>query len=1393
MASPPFPQHSRAPVITENDGSNSRNVYQTPNSAHGPGTFDISLFSLSGSGNAHLSERPQPAVPSLHSSTYPHMNSPSLPTINQPLSNQGHSPSLTNGSSGFSPAISQHSHYKHNLGQTYSEDPSSTLSPPVSFVVDHGSSPGPGYSENTTPDFDEVDMPPLADENTALYDDEGIDPLDQLAGPYSSPMNGNLGIYHPPSPRPTVSPSPAGLTARNLGGFTGVNSNFRKSPVVKVEEFTPQGNEMHPTPSSHVTAGSSSSSGPGATAQGGDNLTVKRGDDGSWKGGLDPVARREVELGLGDLPFSLKEQEIIRGIEAKNADIEDWLSRNTNLSVKPADRKRSRSLADFRRRPIVPPQSKDDSVRPGENGSATGAVLFDEDDDTGLPGAYDYEDDSSVASSFVDGSLDDPLEDQDSMDTSEIPPSESELKKTAEEEEAEQKRRETDPQYYPRPNQFYSAHPWNDTVAQVGRGAAIASRNQPNTANAAIIKFYRYAENIETASRVATFGSQMSKSRRLSAGDADRFLADGLLKRLSFGKDKDKEKEKEKQLNQRRPSMWNQIPSRLKRGFSNAGDKEREKEKEKEKEKGKERLGTGLSMEGRKRGNSTVSLASTASHAFAPLKRGTSWTKSAPKSPLKVDTKNIGGAFAQMASMAAGAGQSSAHTAHTASTAGIISPPARSLSGGFIAQTVRRARSKSDISSSKLQKEKPVFGIVSMLGQYGGPPALPIKSPVQSAESESLKRNYTFGEESRKRGIAAAKLLCPPDPHRHDGYDDDDDNDMDDDEMQNNQQTGPPGARPPLPKLDITPNPEGFSQHVRGLTPALHPKLVDRVVYEQGKRFKKLVEHRQKHLAAIKGEKRCTNASKCRGPVGLIGPGGDPSANGHKRNTSGGSVEGEVYSFDETADDGSHSPTEGKVTATQFPPGVPQPPVLRLPAEFECPICFKVKKFQKPSDWTKHVHEDVQPFTCTFVECTEPKSFKRKADWVRHENERHRHLEWWTCTLPDCTHTCYRKDNFVQHLVREHKMAEPKVKAQKAAARKGKKGAAGMNEGAPSHEDFEKVWQIVDSCHQVTTKHPTQEKCRFCGNVCPTWKKLTVHLARHMEQISLPVLDLIKDDAVVPPSVRPSAASKRVQQNSTSSKPEPSKPPPTPPVQQPEMEMDVDPIDTTQRQLTGNGDYDVLPPPQFHSPDASAFGVSPAHLQYTPPRSSPNVDNRFGIRTPIRAPQFVGPQNFSPEQNPRIQQQQQQLAMGANGGFDFSNNAGRDIYSLSPQQQQQQHTPTNSGVTTPQRIAAQAGGYINVSPPPQPGLQYPQHCSPLLQHHLAEQQQISQQPQYFAYGHASGQVQGAHGQIHSQTVAHANAYNFYPQLQQSDLGIPGTVVTAVDPTDDFLNVTYTTS
>ncbi len=56
----------------------------------------------------------------------------------------------------------------------------------------------------------------------------------------------------------------------------------------------------------------------------------------------------------------------------------------------------------------------------------------------------------------------------------------------------------------------------------------------------------------------------------------------------------------------------------------------------------------------------------------------------------------------------------------------------------------------------------------------------------------------------------------------------------------------------------------------------------------------------------------------------------------------------------------------------------------------------------------------------------------------------------------------------------------------------------------------EDIWAIVERCRHDTTKHSKDEPCRFCGNICNSWKKLTVHLAKHMEQISMPILPLVE-------------------------------------------------------------------------------------------------------------------------------------------------------------------------------------------------------------------------------------------------------------------------------------------
>jgi hypothetical protein len=444
---------------------------------------------------------------------------------------------------------------------------------------------------------------------------------------------------------------------------------------------------------------------------------------------------------------------------------------------------------------------------------------------------------------------------------------------------------------------------------------------------------------------------------------------------------------------------------------------------------------------------------------------------------------NAGGAMAAMTSQMAAIGGGAGSMSATAITP--VGPWAQAK------QFVKRNRSRSDSGRKS--------SLSVLMTQYGGPPVPTLASPPARAENAKMFSHLDNGDEDDDEGeeeLIDDKGITMDMKIHHD---------------------------------PITPTFAGFQAHVRQLNPRLSPPLVDRISHEQVRRFKKLVEFRTNHSNVVKNQK-CGSGAFCfalGGEAKILPPrpsGRDPEA----------AFTGFQISASHSEEESGFG--EGAVAAAQFPLGVPLPPVKRLPAEFECPLCFKVKKFQKPSDWTKHVHEDVQPFTCTFYNCSEPKSFKRKADWVRHENERHRQLEWWTCNLPDCSHTCYRKDNFVQHLVREHKKPEPKVKATKAAmkattAGKGRgnigPGVAsnrwqaenGMADVDPHQEEIDRVWQLVEDCHHDTDKQPREEPCRFCGNICSSWKKLTVHLARHMEQISLPVLSLVEQKNVMAGSI----------------------------------------------------------------------------------------------------------------------------------------------------------------------------------------------------------------------------------------------------------------------------------
>jgi hypothetical protein len=419
------------------------------------------------------------------------------------------------------------------------------------------------------------------------------------------------------------------------------------------------------------------------------------------------------------------------------------------------------------------------------------------------------------------------------------------------------------------------------------------------------------------------------------------------------------------------------------------------------------------------------------------IEKKESQAKLAPPSPKpgwsrKKSVPSINTAFLDVGNRIASL--SSTHSrASSVSATPITSPKSPSGLNLSVKKPLNRLRSKSETS-----------GIVDLWKRAGGPPVPNTKTNAPDADED----------------------------------DDDEDDLYEDGDMKDESNKLMDG---------ITPNLAGFQQHVLKLNPLLATSnnyLVERIAHQQCHRYKNLLNLRVKHLQAV-AARNCSCGSMC------IAMGGSANI----LDSKGGERGLDPLSARYDGSDGDITPLEGTINPDSFPQDIPMPPVSSLPAELECQLCFTAKKFQKPSDWTKHVHEDVQPFTCTWDRCKEPKMFKRKADWVRHENEGHRHLEWWTCDVDDCRHKCYRRDNFLQHLVREHKFIEPKVKTKAAM----KRAAGGIDP----------TWARVEQCHQETPVLPQEEPCRFCNKTFPTWKKLTVHLAKHMEHISLPVLKLV--------------------------------------------------------------------------------------------------------------------------------------------------------------------------------------------------------------------------------------------------------------------------------------------
>ncbi|EPE04746.1 c2h2 finger domain-containing protein [Ophiostoma piceae UAMH 11346] len=609
---------------------------------------------------------------------------------------------------------------------------------------------------------------------------------------------------------------------------------------------------------------------------------------------------------------------------------------------------------------------------------------------------------------------------------------------------------------------------WDNSpsVLHISKGP---TRHQPESSQAAIERFERmYRDNASIVSRAATWGT---RRRSLpSIADIEGVTSGNFLKKLSISRDS----------HSRRPSILGNLRT-LVRMPSTSQQNKRSRAAPDDDASSYFDGDSGAYSPDDQRRDSTKST-----NTLGRLPRTNSWGKN--KQPMP----SINTALISMGSNMASIGAThtrngSVSRPHAGSIS--LSPPLTSPKSPLlkVSNSIRRPRSKSDARGIPDNAHP---NLIRMLKKTGGPPVASLATANATSTfpgSTPMPFGPTHASAGSTSGPAPIQI-----PATNVAVIDPDDEDDDEDEA---YEDGDLKAESNELIDKISPDFAGFKELVLGLNPMLenvNTYLVDRIAHQQIVRYKGLLNSKIKHLGQVKGN-ACSNMSKC------IGQGGGAilcDSKGKPR-----SLDPLSTTYDADDVDDISSPLDGAINSDSFPQYIPMPPTSTLPAEFECQLCFQIKCPKKPSDWTKHVHEDVQPFTCTWDRCRDPKMFKRKADWVRHENEGHRHLEWWMCNVEECRHTCYRRDNFLQHLVREHKFVEPKNKTKAAIKRAGA---------------IDPTWQRVEQCRAETTKLPQDEACRFCSKTFPTWKKLTVHLAKHMEHISLPILRLVERKEVEP-------------------------------------------------------------------------------------------------------------------------------------------------------------------------------------------------------------------------------------------------------------------------------------
>jgi hypothetical protein len=133
--------------------------------------------------------------------------------------------------------------------------------------------------------------------------------------------------------------------------------------------------------------------------------------------------------------------------------------------------------------------------------------------------------------------------------------------------------------------------------------------------------------------------------------------------------------------------------------------------------------------------------------------------------------------------------------------------------------------------------------------------------------------------------------------------------------------------------------------------------------------------------------------------------------------------------------------------------------------------------------YRKHVYIDLQPYFCTFRQCTDPdRLYGSRRAWFDHELTFHRRQ--WPC-IRGCSNVFLSRDEFLAHLRHDHPEAGTTTQ-----------------------------WsQLASSCEQPIPSN-AEGTCPFCQDKLFSRKMIRQHVGRHMARIALWSLPATMEDEV---------------------------------------------------------------------------------------------------------------------------------------------------------------------------------------------------------------------------------------------------------------------------------------